>query len=227
MLGKDLILKNPLKRLAYKSEDILSNGGFGAILARAGVGKTALMVQFALNALLKRQNVLHVSLNDSVSKVSLWYDEVLRNMATHYQTDQIQLLKDHILKHRLIMTFKAADFNVQKFEERLTDLKEQRIFFPNMILVDGLIFDEAVKKTLFRLGAHAKSNAIRVWFAVRTHRHERPALNGIPTQLAEIDDLFEMVIQLNPEGKDVRLKVLKGMPVGVAACNGGFFYFRF
>ena len=53
MTRKDLILQNPLKRLGYESEDILSKGGVGAVLARAGVGKTALIVQFALNILLK------------------------------------------------------------------------------------------------------------------------------------------------------------------------------
>jgi hypothetical protein len=76
MLKKDLILRNPLHVMAYGNDDILSAGQFGAVLARAGVGKTAFLVQLSLNALLRGKNVLHISLEDPVNKVSLWYKEV-------------------------------------------------------------------------------------------------------------------------------------------------------
>ena len=72
MLKKELVLKNPLRLMGYETDDILSEGGFGAVLARAGVGKTALLVQLALNNLLQNKNVLHISLDDPVKKVSLW-----------------------------------------------------------------------------------------------------------------------------------------------------------
>ncbi len=219
MLGRDLILQNPLKHLRYISEGILSDGGVGAILARAGVGKTALMVQFALNILLKKQNVLHISLNDSVKKVSLWYDEVFRNITPHYSVEQMNLLKSDILKHRLIMTFKTADFSFQKLEERLAELKEQHIFFPDMILIDGLDFDETVRQNLAFLESLVKKHSVCVWFSVRTHRHEKPAPDGMPAQLEGIDALFEVIIQLQPEKDNVRLKVLKGKFDDSEECN--------
>ena len=52
MLKKDLILRNPLRVMGYENDDILNAGEFGAVLARAGVGKTAFLVQLSLNALL-------------------------------------------------------------------------------------------------------------------------------------------------------------------------------
>ena len=61
MLRKDPILRNPLRAMGYENEDILSAGEFGAVLARAGVGKTAFLVQLSLNALLRGKNVLHIS----------------------------------------------------------------------------------------------------------------------------------------------------------------------
>ena len=76
MMKNDLILRNPLRVMGFESEDILPAGGFGAVLARAGVGKTAFLVQLAINALLRGKNVLHVSLSDPVRKVTLWYEEV-------------------------------------------------------------------------------------------------------------------------------------------------------
>ncbi|MBI5063800.1 MAG: hypothetical protein HZB87_10175, partial [Desulfatitalea sp.] len=53
MLKQDLILRNPLRLLGYDSDDILEPGQFGAVLARAGVGKTALVIQIALNTMLR------------------------------------------------------------------------------------------------------------------------------------------------------------------------------
>jgi hypothetical protein len=48
------------------------------------------------------------------------------------------------------------------------------------------------------------------WFTVRTHRHEEPDSEGMPMQLAEISDLFEIAIQLLPVGKEIHVKALKG-----------------
>ena len=55
MLKNELILKNPLRRMGYESDDILNKGQFGAVLARAGVGKTAFLVQLALNSMLREK----------------------------------------------------------------------------------------------------------------------------------------------------------------------------
>ncbi len=97
MLKKDLILRNPLRLMGRENEDILDSGQFGAVLARAGVGKTAFLVQLSLNALLRGKNVLHISLTDPVDKVSLWYKEVFNLIAEQYQIHQINQLWESVL----------------------------------------------------------------------------------------------------------------------------------
>jgi len=210
MLKKDLILRNPLRLLGKEQETILSPGGFGAILARAGVGKTSLMVQLALNSLLSSRNVLHISMNEPVKKVSLWYDEVFRNIAEKYQLSQIDQLWEAILPHRFIMTFKVEGFSVPKLEERLTDLTEQGIFFPNMIIIDGLPFTEGDRSLLQDLKQLALKHALHVWFSIRTHRHETAEADGVPASFTEVSDLFEVLIGLQPEGEEIHVRVLKG-----------------
>lgn len=210
MLKNDLILRNPLRMIGKKDEEILLGGGFGAVLARAGVGKTALMVQMALNALLQSKKILHISLNDPVEKVRLWYKEVFSNIAEQYQVKQIDKLWEDILPYRFIMTFKVEGFSVPKLEERLTDLIEQNIFSPREILIDGLPFDESTRESLLQLKALAKRFGFSVWFSVRTHRHEEPGPEGIPVQLLPVVDLFDVAIELKPEGKDIYVRALKG-----------------
>jgi len=210
MLKKDLILRNPLRLLGQENQDILPEGGIGAVLARAGVGKTALMVQLALDTLLREKNVLHVSLNDPVDKVRLWHKEVFHNLAEQYNLSQINQLWDSILPKRFIMTFKVEGFSVPKLEERLRDLTEQDIFKPQMIIIDGFPFEGSVEEPLQQLKEFSSRHGLRIWFSVRTHRHEDPGPGGIPPQLSNIDGLFNVILQLLPEGKKVHVRVLKG-----------------
>ena len=60
---------NPLKDLGYETDDIIQTGQFGAVCARAGVGKTSFIVQLAINTMLRNKNVLHISLENSVKKI--------------------------------------------------------------------------------------------------------------------------------------------------------------
>jgi len=210
MLKKDLILRNPLRLIRSETDNLLAAGEFGAVLARAGVGKTALLVQVSLGSLLQEKNVLHISLEDPVDKVSLWYKEVFNHIADQYNVGPINQLWDSLLPHRFIMTFRVEGFSVPKLEERLTDLTEQQIFSPRMLIVDGLPFDETIRESLSELKKLAAKHGVHIWFTVRTHRHEEPGPDGIPMQLSQVQDLFEVAIQLVPEGKDIFIKTLKG-----------------
>ena len=210
MLKSDLILRNPLRLIGSESRDVFPPGGFGAVLARAGVGKTTFLVQIALDSLLKGKNVLHLSLNDPIQKVNLWYQEVFRNIADQYNVKQVEELWESLLPHRFIMTFKVEGFDVPRLQERLTDLTEQQIFSPQMMIVDGLPFDETVETSLSELKTLAQKYGFQVWFTIRTHRHEEPGADGMPTQLNKVADMFEMAIQLQPKGEEIHITALKG-----------------
>jgi hypothetical protein len=210
MLKNDLILRNPLRLLEASDTEILAPGAFGAVLARAGVGKTALIVQIALNTLLRQKNVLHISLNEPVGKVTLWYQEVFERLAQQYQVPQIDQLWDVILPHRLIMTFQVERFSAPKLEERLTDLTTQNIFIPHMIIIDGLPFDAKVRNELQSLKSLAARQGLPVWFTITTHRHEAPAEDGLPVQFSPVQDLFDSAILLQPGDSAIHLNVLKG-----------------
>jgi len=212
MLKKELVFRNPLRLMGHETEDILKPGGFGAVLARAGLGKTAILVQLALDSLLRGKKVLHISLTDPVKKVCLWYEEVFRNIADQYNIRQTDKVWEEILPHRLIMTSNIEAFSVSGLEKRLADLTEQGIFHPRMLLIDGLPFDETARPTLTGLKSLAKEHSMHLWFTVRTHRHETPGPDGIPAPLLNVADLFDVVFQLLPEEKEIHLRTLKGGP---------------
>ncbi len=213
MLKNDLIFRNPMRVAgSTDQEEILPPGGLGAVLARAGVGKTALLVQLALDSLLREKNVLHISLGDPVRKVCLWYEEVFRNIAAQYEiTDRMDALWETILPHRLIMTFKAEDFSVPRLEARISDLAEQDIFLPQMILVDGMSFDgPEARQSLTDFKTMAASYGIHAWFTARTHRDAPADEAGVPENFAPVADLFHSIFRIQPEGKEIFVRLLKG-----------------
>ncbi len=199
VVKKEIVFPNPLSPLGYDSDDILSAGNFGAISARAGVGKTALMVQIALHSLLKAKPVLHVSLKDPVEKVCLQYEEVLRNVNSLHNIKASDEFWETILPNRFIMTFKVEGFTAPKLDERIGDLTEQGVFFPRMMVIDGLPFDESSRKTFADLKTLADKHNLPIWFTVRTHRHETPGPGGIPTPMLHIADLFEIIIEIQSD----------------------------
>jgi len=209
MLKQDLTVRNPLRLIGDGNEALLKAGCFGAVLARAGVGKTALTVQIALNSLLRESNVLHISLNDPVNKVTLWYKEVFRLLAEQYNVSQVKQLWDQLLPHRLIMTFAASGFSVATLEERIEDLSAQEIFEPQMVIIDGLPFDDTTRNTLAELKEMAEKRKLHIWYTVTTHRHEAPGANGLPPQLQGLDDQFDIILRLQPEGSQIHINALK------------------
>jgi hypothetical protein len=209
MLKKDLILRHPLRALGYENEDILSPGSFGAVLARAGVGKTALLVQLALNTMLRGKKVLHVSLNDPVGKVVLWYEELFHHLAEQLQIDRMKSLWEDILPERFILTFKVEGFSVPRLEERLNDLIEQDIFRPEMIIIDGFRFDEDARGALLTLKALAEKHAVHLWFTVPIHRHVEEGREGMPVPMMTVEDLFAFILLLATVEGETRIRALK------------------
>ncbi len=206
MPKKSLMLLNPFRVMGYDSEDIIPAGGLGAVAAHAGVGKTALLVQMSLNAMLRGKRVLHISLQDPVTKVNLWYQELFNDLAEQAGLKDAKTTWEEILPHRFIMTFKVEGFNVPKLKERLTDLLVQNIFVPEIIIIDGMKFDVEPRETITALRDMAREQALRIWFTVHVHRHEERVIEGMPAGLVALADLFEVVFTLQPEGGRIRVK---------------------
>jgi hypothetical protein len=211
MSGNNLILKNPLKFIKEDAGHRLKEGQFGAILARAGEGKTSFLMHLALDSLLSGKNVLHINLGQPIKKVCLWYEEVLHRISDQYELNNTNVMWEMILPHRFIMTFNIEDFSIKRLEERLNEVTEQGIFFPQIVMLDGLPFDKTTQASLSELKAIAKGHGFPVWFTVMTHREdnvEQP--DDIPSPISHMSDLFEVIVQLRPVGREINVRLIKG-----------------
>jgi len=184
-----------------------NNGGFGAVIARAGVGKTALLVQIALCSLLEKKTVLHVSLKESIQKVCIWYDEVSKKLERSTR-DFTPDTWDTILMHRMIMTFGENQFSPTTLKQRLSDLTEQDIFYPQLIVIDGLMIDHDSRPIFEELKALAKELSVFIWFSIRSHRHQVTQTSDLPPAFIPLKDLFDTTLQVIPKGDTIDIKLL-------------------
>ena len=179
MMKNELSQRNPLRHLGLDTEQWREAGGFGAVMAPAGVGKTALLVQIALQSMIQKKCVLHVSLNDPVHKVTLWYDEILQDLTRAYPSERVADLREDILLHRFIMTFRVDDFTVPKLKERINDLVVQNIFRPDILIIDGFHFHPDVEPFMAELKTLAARHHCFIWFSLHIHREEKMDADGM------------------------------------------------
>jgi hypothetical protein len=185
-------------------------GGFGAVMAAAGVGKTALLVQIAIIAMMNRFSVLHVSLSDPVHKVTLWYDEIFQSLIRARLYDVTPELREDILRRRLIMTFRVDDFTVPKLEERISDMAFQNIFSPRVLIIDGLHLDGPGNIMLQELKKMAREQNFFVWFAVHIPPRNGNGSGEDPLSVMGLLDYFQLVLKIEDRGHYHILQLLKG-----------------
>lgn len=209
-MREEQIREKLLGSLAGEAEGLLEAGRFGAVFAHAGIGKTALMVQLAIRAMLQGKNVLHVSLHDPVQKVALWYEELFQDAARRQGMAGMQRLWESLVPHRFIMTFRVDGFTVPRLAERLEDLAAQGIFRPEVVIIDGFPFEETSREVLADLKNMAGLGGFYGWFTVHTHRYEAPETDGIPQRLRPASGLFDVILEMTPEKGRIRIRSLKG-----------------
>jgi KaiC/GvpD/RAD55 family RecA-like ATPase len=172
MLKSEMVAKNPLRAFDQHHDGGLEPGQTGLIAARAGTGKTALLIQVALDNLFRENPVLHVSVGETVSHVQAWYEEIFRDLATGYDLEMSRQVWEDAVRNRLILTFRVDAFSVETLEERLTDLIEQEIFRPRVVVIDGFDLHRDERATLDALRSFARAAGLKVWVAARTHRED-------------------------------------------------------
>ncbi len=207
-MGNNLKVNNPLRALGLEGkagESVQSM--MGLVMARAGLGKTAILVQFALDCMLLGNKVLHVSIGEGVDKTRTWYDDILSLLTDGEKIESIP----EVMKNRMIMTFKENSFSKAKLEERLDDLVKQNVYKPECLIIDGYDFETNDKKSLEELRVFMNERGLKmIWFSALIHRSdERVSLDGVPAPCHEVDGLFDTVLLIKPEGDAMKLDILK------------------
>lgn len=199
MIQEELVKKNPICLLKSEITRPEDTSRMGLVMARAGLGKTAILVQIALDSLLRGEQVLHVSVGQSLDKTRLWYEDMFRDISKACNLPNSQEVHDSIMRNRMIMTFKESRLNRPKLEERLNDLVHQNVLRPKCVVVDGYDFNNVDRQVLAGLRELVEAMGIEMWFSAVSHRDDgRSSESGVPAPCHEVGDLFDTIILLEP-----------------------------
>jgi len=187
----------------------LSAGDVGVVVARAGVGKSAYLVQIALAELLEGKAVLHVSLESPVAHVRRWYDDQIARLPskTPPANDEDSGLQIERLRH--ILCYLDGSFTPERLQSSLKFLAEHMDFDPRLVVIDGLAIPGQDEDLIERLASMSKESNIEVWLSSLKHRSSEvsaPAETELPPSLQKMAEWIAAFVCLEPEGAEVGIR---------------------
>jgi hypothetical protein len=232
MYAKEVNEHSPLRILEKSIHGGLGKGNLGVVMSRAGVGKTACLVQIGLDDLMRDKDVLHVALGQSVEHVSTWYDALFDDLAARTALDDRDAQRASVAKHRVIKTWADHNLSVERLEKAIAMFDEHLKFRPTAILIDGYDWcggvphkpgsqAAAVASVAAELGAFkaiAKKLGAELWISAQTHRSET---GEHPTHLVPpceaYASMIDVAIYLEPNTQHIVVRLLKDHDQPVAS----------
>ena len=210
MRKEEVILNNPLRALGLEDK-AGEEQKMGLVMARAGLGKTAVLVQIALDFMARGNRVLHVSIGETVDKARSWYDDIFSTITKGMDEEDRHSFELETMKNRMIMTFKESSFDLATLEERMDDLVKQDVYRPDYLIVDGFDFSENPEESINGFEKLMESQGIKmIWFSAVSHRGDsRMSEAGVPAPCHEVDNKFETILFINPDGESITLDIIK------------------
>jgi hypothetical protein len=211
MIRQEAILRSPLRVLDQRLRGGLGKGHLGVIMAPAGVGKSALLVEIGLDALLRGKPVLHVAVGQPVEHVSARYDARFDELAESVDLADRRGVRDAAVRRRLIWSSLAPGFGAAALEEALAAFEAHLGRGPAAVLVDGFAWEEpGAAATIAAIKASAAGAGAALWMTARDAR------GGEPGRAPRIDPLsdacaaqVDVGVFLEPEGRHARLTLVK------------------
>lgn len=216
MYRKEVNERSPMRVFEKSMHGGLGRGNVGVVLSRAGVGKTALLVQIALDDLLRDRRVLHISTEHAVDHVRAYYDELFHDIASYTKLAEPESVRLDLERHRLIFSLLghasssegASSSLMKKLVDTVSFAREIAHFSPDVIIIDGFDFAHATEAMVGTLLGLARDHSAELWLSTTTKASEAKS-GSAPAPIDRFFDKLEVVVYLDPEKDVVRLRLLK------------------
>lgn len=209
MVKSELNKRSPLRIFENSINGGVGKGNIGVITSRKGVGKTACLVHIAMDKLFRGRNVIHVSFSAKVDHISMWYEDIFKEIAKKRNLENAVDVHDEIVKNRVIMNFNQEGIETEKILKSISAMIEQGQFAADAVIIDGYDYAKASHEDLVALQAFAKETNLEIWTSVSLQKDEPYDDNGMPIVLKDYVDNLAVIVTLQFEGDYVHLKVVK------------------
>ena len=210
MQEKQMNQRSPMRVFERSIHGGLGKGNLGVVMSRAGVGKTAFLVDMSIDQLMRERKVLHINIDDPVEKVREFYDEIFNDFARSMRLEEKAQTHLSVERHRLIQTYARDSFSMDKVKEGIRLAHEHMLFDPEIIILDGYpSFSRATEAQIEELKQLAENYQCELWIAARARREDARNEKGVPEKVARFDQYLSVIVELEPQSDHVRLNLLK------------------
>jgi hypothetical protein len=222
---KEVNERSPMRVFEKSLHGGLGRGNVGVVVARPGVGKTSLLVQIALDDLLRDKKVLHISHEHAVDRVRASYDEIFHDLAISHRLAQTQMVRLEMERNRLIYSHleaakvappshRGGTSSISRISQTVTFAKDCANFEPDAVIIDGFDFDKATLEAVEELGKLAKQLNAELWLSAKTEEDTEapksaPSPESTPAPLRRFFALVDVIVLLVPQRQEVRLQIIK------------------
>lgn len=209
MLLKELTDRSPLRVFENSIQGGLGAGHVGVVVARHGIGKTAFLVDIALDDLMRGRKVLHVTIGRTIDHVREYYDEIFRDLAEASELEGVAEIRREVESHRHIKSYLKDSFSIEHLRAHIAMLREAMDFVPVAVVMDGFDFASASVEDVHELRAIAGSLKAEFWMTAHTHRTDPRDDRGIPEPVAHLASVIDVIVHMGHGKSTVDLRVLK------------------
>ncbi len=209
MHRKEINERSPLRVLEKSIHGGLGRGNLGVIVARHGVGKTAVLVGVALDDLMRGKKVLHVSLKEGVERVREFYDDIFQDLAHSQQLEDVWKVRLDLERNRRIHCYAPEAFSADKLRETLRFMSDHGDFTPSAIMLDGLDFETIERGLLDDLRELARATDAELWLTALTTRDADTSEIGVPAPVSRLEDALDVILTIAHDGSSVHVSLRK------------------
>jgi hypothetical protein len=219
MYRSEINERSPMRVFERSMHGGLGRGNVGVIAARAGVGKTPMLVQIGLDDLLRERKVLHLSHEHAVDHVRAYYDEIFHDLAVWKRLEDPERVRLDIERKRLIFShlghnklappsLRGGATSVARILSTVEFARDIAHFNADVVIIDGFDLTGPGMPDAFKaLHKLAKDLSAEVWVSVQAP--DGAAGSGLPPVLEKVNSDIAVVVSLESAGAEVHLKLLK------------------
>ncbi|MCL1814362.1 MAG: hypothetical protein FWG27_00855 [Treponema sp.] len=208
MIKEELIQRSPVRIFEKSIHGGLRAGEIGIIASPAGIGKTSVLVQLALDKLLQNEKVIHVSFTQHTDYVLSWYEDIFNEFIKKKSLDHAVDVKNEVVKNRVLLNFNQDGVTGDQILKSLRALIIEGGFKAGSIIIDGFDFARTDRGRMEAVKAAAEEMGLSFWYSCNVNGNNFDKKN-IPLALKDYLDLLDVVIVLEPKADHVALTASK------------------
>ncbi|MFI3257701.1 MAG: hypothetical protein R3Y36_05325 [Spirochaetales bacterium] len=203
MIKEDLINRSPVRFLEQATNGGLKKGEIGILTSKKGLGKTAVLVQIGLDALLQEKQVIHVSFTQHASHVITWYEDIFSEMSKKKNLAGADDVKSSLIRKRVILNFHQDNNAFAHTVNTLKALCEGGIC-ASCLIMDGIDFARVESEDLNVIKSYAKDMGIVIWASC-----DCDSENVKEVLQADVEKEIDAVVYLEQKADNIHMKAVK------------------